>query len=496
MAKTKLCWMAVVIAAMGIQASCGSGDGQDREAARCEEEERLAVPGWKLNRDWSCACRLFDPEPGTQLPDWGTWEKCPTLGPKNVDCRMIVPPPEAADASRSSRLMDVHEISGRVTLALTDATRNGGVVTRLNYMVFDADGPTRSAMIQDMGGEDRCDVRWAEMNEGKLALHVFGKNARGSYDGMERTNQAVLGGDPDGPLARLIHKWDPKPLAGWTMSVSVSSDLLVTSTREGGFVAADWATMRWHEVIPDDDDSETDSYDTVEGLTTLGAVNGADPGGATSLDSERGIRPMKAVLMGRLVAKGRSVFVHGGPAGPGGMSSWDPEHGKRQVLLGSDLEFIWNLRTDGKDMVWTRARNKNLGGGPSSDDREYSMMTAPFTTDSVVPATKIRWVRDVDEMFVWNEDLHVGCGHVAWTSSGDLLVIRLSDRAEWIVEGPPPSDQFTWGLLDVVGLTCDEVFVGLYSTEGFYPGIGTSSTARIRLDSLGEPRTRNAPLAH
>ena len=280
MAKTKLCWMAVVIAAMGIQASCGSGDGQDREAARCEEEERLAVPGWKLNRDWSCACRLFDPEPGTQLPDWGTWEKCPTLGPKNVDCRMIVPPPEAADASRSSRLMDVHEISGRVTLALTDATRNGGVVTRLNYMVFDADGPTRSAMIQDMGGEDRCDVRWAEMNEGKLALHVFGKNARGSYDGMERTNQAVLGGDPDGPLARLIHKWDPKPLAGWTMSVSVSSDLLVTSTREGGFVAADWATMRWHEVIPDDDDSETDSYDTVEGLTTLGAVNGADPGGA------------------------------------------------------------------------------------------------------------------------------------------------------------------------------------------------------------------------
>lgn len=169
-------------------------DVPNPDLARCEEEERSGIPGWKLNRDWSCACRLFDPEPGTELPAWGTWEKCPTLGPKNVDCRVIVAPLGYAVGGIGASV-DVDDIKGTIKLALLYAAPRTDQGSRNMFLVFDAHGPTLNAMIHDRPRDKGCAVDLKSMHQGRIALSVGGKEP---YAKLDISLQAVLGGDPNG----------------------------------------------------------------------------------------------------------------------------------------------------------------------------------------------------------------------------------------------------------------------------------------------------------
>ena len=483
-AKTPACAVVVLAAVLGIVGSCtssgspgshakeagaaedsgfpygsqsdarmGSGgkdvgtDAQDPEVLRCEMEERNGLPGWKLNRDWSCGCRMFDPEPGTELPAWGTWEKCPSLGPRNVDCRVIVPPRDYAIAWLGQSA-DWDSSSGNMRLALLYVTPNLDYGTRSAVLVFDADGPTRNALMVDRRQSGGCRVDLRGMNQGKLAVRVTGKDPQAELD---FSLQAVLGGDVDGPLANLVYQWDPPPPDGWTLSAFVSSDLLVIATPTFHRAAADWRTMQWREVWERDP----------EGL-----------------------------MVGGTVVWGKNVFVEAHGGGVGGIMSWDPEHGLRNMLrrYGDRLEGKSNFGTDGKDMVWTMGRRKEPQYKAAKYDKYY-LMTAPFTTDPAVVEAQARVVREEhDGWFIPDAAYRVGCGYAAHiTIRADLVVTRLSDGAEWVVERLPPPERDWWSFGQVLGVTCDEVFVPLSSREGYYLDTSTLSVARIRIDSLGEP---------
>ncbi|MCL2824145.1 MAG: hypothetical protein FWD57_09150 [Polyangiaceae bacterium] len=424
----------------------GKDVGSEGSDPVCDKEDHISLPGWKLNREWSCACRMFDPQPGTELPDWGRWEKCPSIGPKNVDCRVIVPP-LGSQLGTIGASVDVDPNGGHARLALIYASPTREEAQRRAVMVFDADGPTRNAMIIDRSNKGGCQVHLGDMHQGKVAVRVTGKDPLAPLDfGL----QAVMGGNFDGPLGKLVYQWDQPPDA-WTLSAFVSSDLLVVATPTFERAAADWSTMQMKSVWEKDP----------EGLQVDGTV-----------------------------VFGNNVFVGVSGAGLGGIMSWNPGDGLRPLFrnLGDRLERASNFGTDGKDMVWTLGRRKEPQYKTALYDEHY-LMTAPFTTDPAVVASNARVVRaEHDGFFVPYAAYRVGCGHAAHiTFKSDLVVVRLSDGAQWIVERFPPPDRDSWAFDSVLGLTCDEVFLGLGSNEGYYPGTSTVSIARIRIDSLGEP---------
>ena len=425
-------------------------DKPDQNLVRCEQEEFWSpIPGWKINPDWSCACRLFDPEPGTGLPEWGRWEKCPALGPKNVDCRVIVPPPDHVVGTLGASL-DVDRGSGQIRLALSYLSPNRYQPKRRTIFLFDPDGPTQNAMIHDGNITGGCDVQLERLNQGKLAVTVTGKQPTAKLDyGL----QAVLGGGSMGSMSQLAYQWDPPPYDGWELSAFVSSDLLVTATRTFGRAAADWSTMEMKRV-----------YEA-----------GDVPGGLRSYET---------------VVVGSNVFIDLSGGGVQGIVSWTPHHGIRPLLIkyGDQLEGRSSFGTDGKDMVWSMGvRKEPKYQAPRYD--QYFVMTAPFTTDPAVVASQARVVREEhDGSFVPYTAYRVGCGYAAHITIGsDLVVVRLSDGAQWVVERLPSPDTYSWSFGQVMGVTCDEVFLPFSSNEGYPPNTSTSSIARIRLDSLGEP---------
>jgi len=196
---------------------------------------------------------------------------------------------------------------------------------------------------------------------------------------------------------------------------------------------------------------------------------------------------MQLIVVSSLVVWGENVFVPTGGLGQSAVSAWDPEHGVRHLLPASDdnTEYAYGLGTDGKDMVWTLLRVLDSQAG----DGQYSLMTVPFTTDPAVVAAEARVVREERDGSIWPEAAYrVGCGYAARrTDMAELAVTRLADGAEWIVERSAPPDRGSWSFGPALGVTCDEVFVELFSDDGYYPNTHMWSIARIRLDSLGEP---------
>jgi len=290
------------------------------------------------------------------------------------------------------------------------------------------------------------------MKDGKVALHVTEND---SVVDKSFRRQAILGGDADLQLSKLVYHWDPLVSYGWEFPGFVSSDLLVVATPTRGWAAADWSTLEWNQVFEEGD----------------------GPGVASFLSP---------------VVAGKSVFLGVERGWAKGIMSWDREHGLRPLLFrdGDMLDGTSNFGTDGKDMVWTLGQRDEPPVQTAAFDR-FHLMTAPFTTDPAVIESQARVVREERDGWIGMAETlayRVGCGYAAHlTVNGDLSVTRLSDGADWLVERLPPPDRGSWGFGKVLGVTCSEVFVRLLTTEGSDPVKTTLSTARIRIDSLGQP---------
>jgi len=169
----------------------------------------------------------------------------------------VIAPPAGYDVhSWIGAAIDVEERSSQVKIALGYRSPRGSNAPRSAILVFDLDGPTRSAVIVDDDPDRACLVQVGQMSQHKIALRAVGKRPSGTTD---YGSQAVLGRNADGPLANLVYRWDPPAPEGWLMSASVSSDLLVISTGSGDWAAADWSSMQWNSVYQYEDDPTLES---------------------------------------------------------------------------------------------------------------------------------------------------------------------------------------------------------------------------------------------
>jgi len=416
----------------------------DADAKECVEYPY--VPGWHINGEWSCDCRLFDPGPDAELPERGTWEKCPVGVMDSIDCRVLMPPP-GQSVTPLGTSVDINPASGKPTVSMTyDIPDRFHPVSRA-FVVFEADGPTLGAMVQQTPTA-ACWVRMENMNEGKVILSVVGDGSI-APESLDLAKQGILGGSINGPLSHLLYRYDSPASLEFTLGALVSSDLLVRVTRTYGLAASDWGLSSWSSI-----------HET-----------GTDPEGLRAWDT---------------VVVGKNVFHDVSQGGAAYYMSWDPEHGSRPLLrwYGDRTQAASNFGSDGKDMVWTYARRQKARHDYQFD--EYTMMTAPITTDPTVLQSTMRPVRaEYDPVFLPEADYRVGCGYAAHVTRGaHLAIVRLSDGAQWVVNRLPPPDTDKWSFYKALGVTCDEVFVGI-STQV------VESVARIKLSSLGAPTMPN-----
>lgn len=417
--------------------------GSDEKApAVCNDPPPADLPGWEINSEWSCNCKLFEPGPGAALPQQGTWETCPTPGPENVDCRILTPPagwyPWMPGASWA-----INPDTGKANIAISysDSPKYLESTRRL-FVVQEVDGPIIGALVQVANPDRGCFVMFSNMNEGKLLLSVMGNN---TYSKQDFTKQAILGGAVGASLAHLLYVYDPPPFSDFILSSFVSSELLVRATITFGRAASDWSLSSWQQV-----------HET-----------GSDPEGLPAF---------------RTVIRGKDVFFQVNQGGNTYVMSWDPVNGERPLLrwYGDPLQGAGNLGSDGKQMVWTYAVRSVPNTSFKFD--QFTMMTGPHTTDPAVLQAAAKPVREeYDPIFLPDAAYAVGCGYAAHTTlSSDLVVVRLADGAGWVVKRLPQPDKDKWSFGPVMGVTCDEVFVGESSQA-------LRSIARISLSSLGEP---------
>jgi hypothetical protein len=174
------------------------------------------------------------------------------------------------------------------------------------------------------------------------------------------------------------------------------------------------------------------------------------------------------------VVIGDVVFWTAGNNYRQGIDVWDATNGVQPFVrwIGDDTKGAADLGTDGVDLVWT------YGEGKQPSEVQYptrSIMTAPFTTD---PAALVpRRLRSQPYPYLGPTQFEVGCGYAAHPGgANDVLVVRLSDGASWLIPYAPPD----FNASKPIGLTCEHVYV-------FGRFEGRDSIIRVKLDSLGAP---------
>jgi hypothetical protein len=129
--------------------------------------------------------------------------------------------------------------------------------------------------------------------------------------------------------------------------------------------------------------------------------------------------------------------------------------------------------TDGKDMVWTEASGRTLSTDPWTT---INIMTAKYTEDQ--KAIVKRRVRS-EVISIGAAPFKVGCGFAAhFVGEVGPRLLRLSDGRSWQFPLIDSAVGYNWIFNQILGVSCDEVFVGAYRGNQNY-------LVRIRIDSLG-----------
>ena len=160
------------------------------------------------------------------------------------------------------------------------------------------------------------------------------------------------------------------------------------------------------------------------------------------------------------------------------LMAWTPERGVYPfITFGVDYSRgAHGLGMDETDMVWVYSEGKGYNEDPYPI---RSIVTSPFTTDP--GALDWRRLRSYPNPYPVIEAWSVGCGRAAHAlpgTSGQVLLVRLSDGVSWTLESPKCAPPDNWCLDTVYALTCDELFLrgGRNAEVGF---------VRIPFDQLG-----------
>jgi hypothetical protein len=312
------------------------------------------------------------------------------------------------------------------------STVDGGSPTSyIQFVVADADGPTRFALMRPYAEKDPgCLLLPDDLNEGQFAFGIQG-------DGTEPdTFNSKIHGVLVGEVGPLMPRVGPmKTELGW--SYSLGKERVVRSP--GG----------WLFMYPPDFSAEQLFWDYSKDPDLLGGVGGERP----------------PQIIGRDI-----IFVVGYP-GMMGIMSYDDTAGVRPLVrwYGDQTRAAANVGTDGKDLVWTVGEDRPPGEWVYPT---RSIMAAPYTTDPV--ALMPRRLRSDPSATVGLNSFAVGCGYAGHeVPVAGQIIVRLADGVSWTL---PEAPDWKWG--HVIGFTCEEVFL-TYAVKT------SAHIARVRLDSLG-----------
>lgn len=411
-------------------ADAGAGGfGGHGGSGPCGPIDRPAsVPeGWLPWTEWACKCPYWIPPDEQHMPDPIAWEPCGIA--ELPGCRKMTTPWAKNNFpigwTSFGKLAD-----GRVVLSVGRAISDD----RTEYVVGEADGPLRFAMIRaapwDLGC--RLDNAGPSIANGRFGYTVYGD------------------GTIDDPLESLVD----------------------------GLVWGEIGTLAPHVAPVRNDTDEVWDWSAGEGWWELegpnfhrGVLYSPDFAEELDLDQKAANSGVSIDLTSGLQQVGRDVLFVVAITSEHGLWAYDDLRGVHPLFTyGNDMSRgAANIGTDGKDIVWT------YGEGRLPSEFSYptmSIMTAPYTTDPA--ALQPRRLRS-DSTGWGTATFAVGCGYAGHRGLDvDAWITRLKDGVAWRLAGKPEAN---WGWVQVLGFTCDEVFLRLHGP--------VETIARIKLDSLG-----------
>lgn len=379
--------------------------------------------GWEIFDEYA-GCNLQIPGTPADLPPALRWGPCPqTPQTAGLDCRELVLDwkPRASEWVAAWRA--IRRTDGTVALMLT---RFEEVET---YAVVAAvDGPVAVAIKEN---DPHCALSSGESD----GDHYFWDVTHIGLSDPNDHHPGAIGGSLDDLLPRVIHQ-----------QADIES---VRAVGEPGIVST-------------------------EGLLSWSV-------GAPSMVSAHGDPHFS----------GKALLWWSGPPG-GELGVWTAATGA-SVLRSATNDLSRGLSSfdsDGKDMVWVEASRPMATPNNGDIFSLAQMVTSPHATSSAGVHSRV--LRSDLSGYGLAARMVVGCGYAARSAfvndpdggepRGGTLVVRIADGSAWLLPSAPALP-FAW--LEVLAITCDEVFVAV--NEQFGDGGYRWNVARVRLDSLGLP---------
>ncbi len=382
--------------------------------------------GWVDYADWQCnKCRFYVPSSKAVLPPPIVWEKCPK-SPAGIDCQSMMTDWTQKEFPVGSVVMGTTE-----GIPVLGFARNGSDDPHpyLMQVVAEADGPVRTALTKMLFAAPGCLLKVEALQDGKVIYTLLGDDALGKW--TTSPHKGAIGGPIDQFHPDVIGDY------GEENAVLCSASRVYRDTQALAFYTHLWGSA---------DETFISSPPT-------------DP---------------EKLQLGQPLAWGDSFFWISTSLYVQGINSWTPVDGARPFIryLGDATRGAGNLGTDGTTLVWSYAEGKS----PNGEKATYpvrSIMTSPFVTDPAkLQPKRLR----SDPGGIGSQPFRVACGRAAHGgTTKPVVIVNLKDGVSWFL---PQSSQPDFYLDEVIGLTCDHVY--LYGQFG-----GRWKAARVRLDSLG-----------
>jgi len=415
----------------------GGGDAGLADTCDAPQPPRPDVipEGWTA---WTCSpgCPLWLPPNKENMPPPIEWVPCEGIEQPQLDCRQmkIDWTSDTYSVFNFPKLDVAPDGTARLMFERRRQTGSGSPDSYRDLLIAETDGPVRFAarLPVPLGGSG-CSFIPEDYRGDRLVAIIWGS---GTGEVTDSPAQSLMVVDPGSVTPRLP-------------CLEAEED-----------VKANWAAGgRWivGEFIPG---KLVQLYEPDLGETPMLLHSpSTDPDGL----------PMSS----KATIVGDHVLIGVGTYSMAGIMAYDEALGYHPLIrwYGDTSRGAANIGSDGVDMVWTVGEDKPPGE-PIYPTRH--IMTSSFTTDpSKIEQRRLR-SDPSGLMGLTTGRFAVGCGFAGRTHAvpRDELIVRLEDGWSWELLG---NDDWKWG--QILGFTCDEVFVSVLND--------TNNIARIRLDSLG-----------
>lgn len=364
--------------------------------------------GWELERKYDKRCNFYVPTRRELLPEPLRWEPCPMVPElAGVSCQLLAGSPVVESAwATPDRLL------------LTVRRRASSVARSSHFLVAEADGPIRTAIL-DMN-ESPCHAAISSVFGGRYTVQII--------ENSSENGGGAFGSGVDDLAPKVALHLDP------VVPHSVYAGPFSILDLNKGFRIEQYAWMDGSSLpelwSPAKDNGLQQGPFTYASDALFWAADNGTYAKVNVYTSAAGVRPFLSAGL---------VVDHG----------------------------LSDLGTDERDLVWIEARGRVDSSKPYDT---YDIMTSSYVSDPAKLAP--RRIRSGDGPGLGIEPFVVGCGYAARSNGLITRLVRLSDGRSWVLSA---GAQWSWS--SPLALTCTELFirVGVGKPETSYARVRIDS---------------------